>query len=113
MHPGGCYMAKAAVSAGKQGNYWGMASLLYENHPMNEEDLTPLVEKLGLDKQKFYKDINSQAVANKVQEDIAKSYEQNVDATPTMFVNGEKKLGIMSYSDLQKLLENHGAKKRK
>ena len=113
MHPGACFMSKAAIAAGKQGDYWGMSSLLYENHPMNEEDLIPLIDKLGLDKEKFLKDMNSKDTDNSLQNDLTKSYELGLDATPTMFVNGEKQVGIMSYSDLQQLLEKHGAKKRK
>ena len=112
MHPGGCYMAKAALAAGDQGNYWGMSSLLYENHPMNDEDLIPLINKLGLDKNRFLKYMKSKVADTKLQEELYKSYENNVDATPTMFVNGDKQVGIMSYSDLQKLLEEHGARKK-
>ena len=112
MHPGACYMAKAALAAGNQGNYWGMSSLLYQYHPMNDEDLIPLVENLGLDKDKFLKYMNSKEADEKLHADLYKSYENNVDATPTMFVNGDKQVGIMSYMDLQKLLEDHGAKKQ-
>ncbi len=113
MHPGACFMSKAAIAAGKQGDYWGMSSLLYENHPMDEKDLIPLIDKLGLDKDKFLKDMKSKDTDNYLQNDLNKSYELGLDATPTMFVNGEKRVGILSYSDLQKLLEEHGAKKRK
>lgn len=112
MHPGACFMARAALSAGKQGNYWGMSSLLYENHPQSETTLTPLVEKLGLDKEKFYKDMNSKETSDKLQEEVYHTYELNLDSTPTTFVNGEKKIGLMSYEDLQKWLEEHGAKRR-
>jgi predicted DsbA family dithiol-disulfide isomerase len=105
-------MARAALSAGKQGNYWGMSSLLYENHPQSETTLTPLVEKLGLDKEKFYKDMNSKETSDKLQEEVYHTYELNLDSTPTTFVNGEKKVGLMSYEDLQKWLEEHGAKRR-
>ena len=113
MHPGACYMARAALAAGQQGNYWGMSSLLYEKHPMNDEALIPLIENLGLDKDKFLKYMNSNEASEIIQEQLKKSYELNLDGTPTMFVNGEKRLGIMSYTDLQKLLEDHGARKRK
>ena len=113
MHPGACFMARAALAAGQQGNYWGMSSLLYEKHPMNDEALIPLIEKLGLDKDKFLKYMNSNEASEIIQEQLKKSYELNLDGTPTMFVNGEKRLGIMSYTDLQKLLEDHGARKRK
>lgn len=112
MHAGACFMAKAALAAGQQGNYWGMSSLLYENHPLIQQELDPLVEKLGMDKQKFYAYMNSKEAENKLQQQLYKSYELNLDATPTMFVNGEKQLGIMAYEDLQKLLEKHGAIKK-
>ncbi len=112
MHPGGCFMSKAALAAGKLGNYWGMSSLLYENHPMNEKELIPLIEKLGLDKDKMFAYMNSKEIDDKIQEQLYKSYELNIDATPTMFVNGEKRLGILSQNELQKLLESHGAKRK-
>lgn len=113
MHPGACYMARAAIAAGQQGNYWGMSSLLYEKHPMNDEALVELIDKLGLDKNKFFNYMNSKEVKNKIQQDLNKSYDLDIDGTPTMIIDGEKKVGIMSYEDLQKLLEDHGAKKRK
>ena len=112
MHPGACYMARAAIAAREQGYYWGMSNLLYENHPMNDEQLIPLVEKLGLDKEKFMNDLNSQNTINELQNDLKKSYYLNIDGTPTMFINGEKKVGIMSYDDMRGLLIKHGAKRR-
>ena len=113
MHPGACYMAKAALSAEKQGNYWGMSSLLYENHPMNDNELTPLIEKLGLNKDKFFADMNSEEINNKLINEIEKTNnELGIDGTPTMYVNGEKQVGIMRYKELEAYLEERGAKKR-
>ncbi len=113
MHPGACYMARAVLAAGKQGNYWGMSSLLYENHPMNDDQLSKLIDKLGLNKQKFFEYMNSKEANDKIQDELYKTYELDLDSTPTIFVNGEKRVGLMAYEDLQKLLEEHGAKKRK
>ena len=113
MHPKACYMARAAISAGKQGNYWGMSSLLYENKPMTDDELKELVNKLGLNADEFFKDMQSKEVEDTLQRELKESYELSLDSTPTMFVNGEKKVGISAYEDLQKLLENHGARKRK
>ena len=113
MHPGACYMAKAALAAEKQGNYWGMSTLLYENHPKNDEALAPLVEKLGLDKDKFFKDLYSKEIENKLDTEIERiNDELGLDSTPTMYINGEQKIGIMPYSELKKYLESYGAKKR-
>lgn len=112
MHPGACFMARAAISSKKQGNYWGMGNLLYEKHPMNESELIPIVEQLGLDKTKFFNDMYSEETSKSLYNDLQKSYELNIDGTPTMFVNGEKTVGIMSYEDMKDLLEKHGAKRK-
>ena len=114
MHPGACYMSKAALAAERQGNYWGMSSLLYENKPTNKEKLIPLVEKLGFDTDKFFKDLNSEEIENELTTEINKTNQElNIDATPTMYINGEKHVGIMQYNDLKELLISYGAKKRK
>ena len=113
MHPGACYMAKAALAAEKQGNYWGMSSLLYENKPKNDEKLIPLIEKLGFDKDKFFRDMNSEEINNKLISEIDRTNEElGLDSTPTMYVNGDKKIGIMQYKELKKYLEEHGAKRK-
>ena len=112
LHPGACYMARAALAAKKQGNYWGMSNLLYEKHPMNNEQLEPLIEKLNFDKQKFLDDMYSDTTTFELQNDLNKSYYLNIDGTPTMFINGERKVGIMSYDDMKDLLIKHGAKRR-
>lgn len=112
MHPGACFMAKAALAAKDQGDYWGMSSLLYENHPMNNEELIPLIEKLNLNKDRFINYMNSKEADKIIQEQLNKSYELDLDATPVSFVNGEKAIGLMSYEELQKLLEKHGAKRK-
>ena len=112
-HPGACYMARAAMAAEKQGNYWGMASLLYENAPKNDEQIRPLIKKLNFDEQKFFKDMNSKEIDKKLSDEI---YQANsvlgLEGTPTIFVNGDKKLGISSYDDLKNFLEEHGAKRK-
>lgn len=112
MHPGACFMARVALAAKEQGNYWGMSNLLYEKHPMNEEQLIPLIEQLNMDKTKFLSDMNSDKINSALQQDLNRSYSLNIDGTPTMFVNDEKKVGIMSYEDMKDLLKKHGAKKR-
>jgi len=49
MHKGACFMARAALASKEQGNYWGMASLLYENQPKDEKELLKLAEKLNFE----------------------------------------------------------------
>lgn len=113
MHPKACFMSKAAIAAGNQGNYWGMSSLLYEKQPKNIEQLDLLVEQLGLDKENFYKDMKANSTLEELNAEIkAATEDKDIDATPTMYINGEKLVGIKPYYEFKKMLEEKGAKRR-
>ncbi len=112
MHKGACIMARAALAAKKQGNYWGMSTLLYNNHPKNFDEIIKLSDELGFDRDKFVKDTFSKEISAELNKELEESYILNLDSTPTMYVNGDKKVGIMSYEELKRLLEEHGAKRK-
>ena len=111
MHPKACFMSKGAIAAGLQGNYWEMNSLLYENRPKSIEKITELSDKIGLDKEKFLKDLESKETNAKFAQEIDEAEELDIDATPTMIINGEKIVGVKPYSNLKEILIKHGAKK--
>ena len=112
MHPGACFMSRAALAAKKQGNYWGMSSLLYENKPRSLDSLLKLADELNLDKEKFVKDLNSQEVNNELRYDILMGISLKLHSTPTMFINGQKYEGVQPYYKLKKILVKYGAQKR-
>ena len=113
MHPNACFMAKGAIAAGKQGNYWEMSSLLYENQPKNIEQMLKLADQLGFDKDKFINDLESEATANEIEVELKKSDDLQIDSTPTIFINGDEIVGIKPYYELKDILVEHGAKPRK
>ena len=104
-------MSKAAIAARNQGNYWGMSSMLYENQPYNEADVWKIASELGLNAEKLQKDMNEPKVAEEIDTELKKAQELGLDATPTMFVNGEKIVGVKPYYELKEILIKHGAKK--
>ena len=112
MHPNACFMAKAAIAARNQGNYWEMSSLLYENQPKNEEALLKLVDQLGFDKSKFLNDFNSKATEKEIEKELQDAVKLGIDATPTMYINGDAVVGVKPYYELKEILIKHGAKKR-
>ena len=112
MHPKACYMARAALAAEKQGNYWEMSSLLYENQPKKDEDLLKLVEILNMDKEKFMQDLNSRDVSNILHSQIERAERLEIDSTPTMFINGKEIVGVMPYYELKSKLIKNGAKRK-
>jgi protein-disulfide isomerase/uncharacterized membrane protein len=112
MHPNACFMAKGAIAARKQGNYWEMASLLYENQPKNIDDLKELAKRLNFDEKKFLEDFNSKATYSELEEEVQHADSLDIDSTPTMYVNGDKVVGVMPYKELEEVLIKHGAKRR-
>lgn len=112
LHPRACFMSRGAIAAQNQGNYWEMSSLLYENQPKNVDEILKLAEKLNFDKDKFLKDMNSEETAKIISEELKKGQDLNIDATPTMIINGETYVGVKPYFKLQEILVKHGATKK-
>lgn len=112
MHPNACFMSRGAIAARKQNNYWEMSSLLYEKQPAKIDDMLKLVEQLGFDKDEFIADFNSQAVTNEIADELVKAEEMEIDATPTMYINGEKVVGVRPYYQLKEVLVKHGAMRK-
>lgn len=111
MHPGACFMSRGAIAARAQNNYWEMSSLLYEKQPKDMEEMLKLADELGFDKGKFVEDFNSQTTADEIARELKNTQELDLDATPTMFVNGDKVVGVKPYFTLKEILIEHGAKK--
>jgi protein-disulfide isomerase len=89
VHPRATRAAMAAEAAALQGRFWPMHDLLFENQDaLEDEDLYRYAEAAGLDVDRFARDIESEAVAMRVKEDILSGARSGVNGTPTFFVNG-------------------------
>jgi protein-disulfide isomerase len=88
--------ACVAEAAGLQGRFWEMHDLLYEKQSVwnRADDAWPLFEGfahlLGLDAQRFKKDIASRQVRVHIAADQTRAALLGVDRTPTVFVNGTR-----------------------
>jgi len=91
--------AQAAEAAGLQGRFWEMHDKLYENQKAWSEskDVVPLfvdyAKQIGLDADRFMRDLNGEAVAVRILQDGKRSHALGVKATPTLFVNGKEATG--------------------
>ena len=112
MHPNACFMARGAIAARNQGNYWEMSSLLYENQPTKMADMLKLADQLGFDKDKFTADFNSEETSKEIENELQKAVNLEIDSTPTMYINGDKIVGVKPYYELKEILIKHGAKHR-
>ena len=95
-HPHALPAARSAEAAGLQGKFWEMHDLLYENQKTwhEEFDARPTFEgyakKLGLDLERFRRDVSSQVVEQRIFLDGKRAHELGVKGTPTVFLNGRE-----------------------
>lgn len=87
---------RAAEAADKQGKFWEMHDLLYEQRDswISEGNavsrLEKFAEQLGLDMTKFREDAASSSANDTIQADLKLGQEQKVTSTPTFFLDGKK-----------------------
>lgn len=90
-HPSAFRTACAAEAAAKQGKFWKMHDMLFENQDaLDDQDLLTYAKILNLNIQKFNKDIVSKEVARHVKNDFTSGVESGVNGTPTFFINGKR-----------------------
>ncbi len=103
--------ARATEAAGLQGEFWGMHDVIFENQKEWSEVRAKSIfigyaENLGLDVGKFKKDLSSNAIKEKVQNDFESGVALEVNSTPSFFLNGEKLNEIRSYEEFKSAIEN-------
>ena len=95
-HPHALAAARSAEAAGLQGKFWEMHDLLFENQRTWHEqfDARPTFEgyaqKLGLDMERFRRDVSSQVVEQRIFLDGKRAHGLGVKGTPTVFLNGRE-----------------------
>jgi protein-disulfide isomerase len=97
IHPYAYSAAMAAEAAGKQGKFWQMHDLIFENQEkLNTEFLTDLAVNLSLNSEQFAKDFISKDVQKKIEKDFESGIRSGVNGTPTFFLNGSP---ILTYDE--------------
>jgi protein-disulfide isomerase len=90
-HPHAEEAAEAAEAAAVQGRFWEMHDLLYENQRrLRDQDLLGYAETLGLDVERFARELADHTHAEGVHEDFMSSVRSGVNGTPTFYLNGAR-----------------------
>jgi len=90
-HPHAFRAACAAEAAALQDAFWPMHDLLYENQGfLEDQHLFTYAERCGLDLEAFARDIDSDAIAERIRNDFLSGARSGVNGTPTFFVNGHR-----------------------
>ncbi len=87
--------ARTAEAAGLQGKFWEMHDTLYENRFFwlyatdTRATFRSYAEKLGLDLERFQKDMDSEEVAKRIAADRERVTSLELNRTPSIFINGD------------------------
>jgi protein-disulfide isomerase len=96
----------AAEAAHRQDKFWEMHDLIFANQrEMSPEKYEEYAQQLGLDMDRFRKDVASPAVKKKVDADAAEAARLGVTGTPGFFVNGRFVSGAKPFESFKQLID--------
>lgn len=105
--------ARAAEAAGKQGKFWEMHDMIFENQSVwsgksggdTRDAFASYAKSLNLDMERFDKDLDSKEIKDKVENDYQSGVRAQVNATPTFFLNGVKLENPKNFDELRSRIE--------
>ena len=91
----------AAEAAAAQDAFWEMHDKLFEHQSeLRPADLVRHAADLGLDTERFARDLRKHAGAGWVAEDVDTADLSTVSGTPTFFINGQRHYGAYDIATL-------------
>jgi len=101
VHPNAQMAAEAAEAAAAQGAFWEMNDrLLAHQDELTPRDLAHYAEDLGLDVDRFWRELHDRDHAPRVAEDVASADASGVAGTPSFFINGRRHQGAYDVETL-------------
>jgi formate-nitrite transporter family protein len=103
-HPRSLRAAEAAEAAAAQGKFWQMHDELFTHQKaLEDRDLTRYAKRVGLDIERFTRDLAENVFLPKIQSAYEQSlFDEHVTGTPTIYLNQIRYTGA---TDVQSLLE--------
>ena len=105
LHPRAEAAAEAAEAAGAQGKFWEMHDRLFTHQQqLSDGDLRGHAEAIGLDVERFDRELREQRHAGRVADDYLSGARSGTPSTPRFFVNGVIHLGSPSLPELEEAI---------
>jgi protein-disulfide isomerase len=106
MHPKAPAAHAAAEAAHRQGKFWEMHDLIFANQAsMSPERYLDYAKQLGLDLERFQKDVASAEVKARLDADTQEAAKLGVTGTPSFFVNGRFLSGAQPFPAFKALID--------
>ncbi|WP_432163563.1 Na+/H+ antiporter NhaA [Streptomyces tendae] len=113
VHPHARLAAEAAEAAASQGAFWDMHSLLLERQDrLALADLIGHAEELGLDVNRFERELLGGEYRNRVDRHVADADANGVAGTPTFFINGRRHHGSHDVATMSEAIQRARAELR-
>ena len=98
--------AIAALAAGRQGKFWEFHDVLFKNQRgLNEELYLNTAKELGLDIEKFKKDLTDKEIIASIEEDEKLARKLGISGTPGFSVNGVLVKGAYPFDHFKGLID--------
>lgn len=111
-HKNSMTSALAVEAAGKQGKFWEMHDVLYDNQQAwgekgktNPGVFEEYAKLLGLDMERYINDVNSKETKGRINRDKDSGTALGVQGTPTFFINGERIPNPKGYEDFKSIID--------
>ncbi len=93
------------MAANVQGKFWEFHSQLFKNYKViNDAKIQEIAKELGLDMEKFNKDMQSPTIQSLIARDVSNGRQIGVRGTPTIYING-KALKVRSLPGIYQVIE--------
>jgi protein-disulfide isomerase len=100
-HPHAVTAAIAAEAAERQGKFWLMHDILFENQrDLSGQGILNYARFIGLEETEFMKDLHQAELRSRVEADFESGIRSGVNGTPTFFINGNRYNGSWEPAEL-------------
>ena len=112
IHPKAPAAHAAAEAAHRQGKFWEMHDLIFANQrEMAPEKYEEYAIQIGLDVDRFKKDVISPAIKKRVDSDASEAASLGITGTPAFLVNGRYLSGAQPFESFKRLIDQELAGK--
>ena len=98
--------AEAAVAAAREGKFWEMHDILFENRRhLGTISLKSYAREIGITDKRFLDNLVNSVYSWQVRDDLVEGLQKGVRDVPTFFINGEKLIGEPTSVHLKQVID--------
>lgn len=106
IHPEAKAAHAASEAAHRQGKFWAMHDRIFANQrDLRVETLEGYAKEIGLDLDRYRKDVASSDVRKAIEADLAQAQKLGVTGTPSFFINGRNLSGAQPFPNFKRVID--------